>query len=420
MIRTSCNSQDRIGVSMTEGCVRSARGRITLMRSFVAVLSAAALLLQLAGCSKNTRSYYKFLHYDSKLGVVGRYEIPEDQAPGMACYYVEKNPDGKVDTVEFRRLGHMSVDSFFGAARVVFQHGEDFERHTFQDARGKLAPNADSAYSVRLRLNDEGNPIDMFNYGKEGTGAEDRYGVTQYLFTLDDDGRIVKVVRINGEGERMTDRLGLYETRFAFDEAGNIVERSNYSRDGERLAGKDNIAIVRWQFDEHGNKIEERYFGADDQPLERKDLGVAAVEWKFDGQGDSTEVRYFDAGGHLALRKDLGVAMVRYKYDRSGNIVEQRFFGADEQMKDRKDLGVAVIASRYDSLGQEVEQRYLGIDDQPKETKTARIAVLRREYDGQGNVLRESGEDKKGKKVDMQKKAAPRKKKPVPKEDDFW
>jgi len=41
----------------------------------------------------------------------------------------------------------------------------------------------------------------------------------------------------------------------------------------------------------------------------------------------------------------------------------------------------------------------------------------------QGNLLRETGEDKNGKKVDVEKKTAPaKKKKSAPKvdEDDFW
>jgi YD repeat-containing protein len=418
----ACNSERRIGVSMTGGCVRDDMERNKLMRILVAIISITVLALDLAGCSKNTRSYYKFLQYDPKSGISGRYEVDEDHAARMVCYYVERDGEGRVDTIEFRRQGHMAVDGFFGAARVVYQHGDDFERRSFQDAHGKPAANVDSVFSVRLRINDNGNPIDMFNYGKDGTGSEDRFGVTQYLFTLDDEGRIVKTVRINGEGERMTDRSGLYETRFAFDEEGNIAERSNYSRDGERLAAKDNVAIVRWEYDEHGNRIEERYLGADEQPLERKDVGVATVQRRFDDQGDSIEVRYYDAGGHMTLRKDLGVAMIRYKYDPAGNIVEQRFFGADEQLKDRKDLGVAIIALKYDSLGQKTEERYFGIDEQPKETKSTKIAVLRLDYDVLGNILRETGENKKGIKVDLQqKKPASKPKKPDRKEqDDFW
>jgi hypothetical protein len=93
--------------------------------------------------------------------------------------------------------------------------------------------------------------------------------------------------------------------------------------------------------------------------------------------------------------------------------------GADEQMKDRKDLGVAIVALKCDTLGQKVEERYFGINEQPKETKTMKIVVLRRDYDWQGNLLRESGEDRKGKKVDLQVKPATRKKKPKA-DDDFW
>jgi len=229
----------------------------------VLVLVTGVFLL-IEGCTKKPANYYRKIELDGRYSIVGRYPVPDKIANKVNCYHFIYDEKGKLIKVEYLKSGKLQNDPYFGVARIIIEYSEGYEKRIFQDAKGKPKANSDGVYSIRLKLDENNNPISLFNYDKEGNLTEDKYGVAQYLWTLDKKGWRIKSIRIDKDGERITDNNGYYELRWKYDGKGNIIERSNHGKDGQLLEGKDGVAITRMKYDENGNTIEERYFGTDE------------------------------------------------------------------------------------------------------------------------------------------------------------
>lgn len=85
----------------------------------------------------------------------------------------------------------MGTDSEFGVAQIKIEYSEGFEKRIFQDAEGKAIANNNGVYSLRLKIDNNGNPISLFNYDGEGNITADNNN---------EEGRGIKSIRINKKG----------------------------------------------------------------------------------------------------------------------------------------------------------------------------------------------------------------------------
>ena len=241
--------------------------------------------------------YYKKVKLDGKYKIVGRYQINREKAKKTSCYDFIYNETGKLIKVQYLENGNLNIDPYFGCAIITIEYSEGYETHIFKDVNGKPMKNEKGVYSVRLKLDKNGNPILLQNLDNNGKLMEDIDGVSQYKWILDDKGRRIISFRLNKQGEQITDKNGVYEISWKYNDKDEIIESWYYGTNGQLVEDKNGITIIRWKYDNSGNIIEISYYGINGKLKNRKDWGIAKIIWEYNKTGELKIAKFFGENG---------------------------------------------------------------------------------------------------------------------------
>lgn len=345
---------------------------------FKIMMLAVTLIILLAGCNSKQAKYYRFVEINGRYEITGRYPLSDAEGATMTCYHFIYNEEKKLASVEYLCNGKKSEFSYFGAdvASVKIEYQPGFIEHHYLDIYGEQTDDFWGVSYRRLKLDENENPIAVFNYNKDGVLTKDTMGVTYYALRLDEKGRCVAAMRLDERGTRIYDSDGVYEVRYVYDKNDNKIETSSYGKDGQLMARSNNVATDKCKYDENNNLVELRYYGPDGQRVLNSKNGASAIKMKYNDLGLAIETAYY--GTDDQLKECDEVAIYKYEYDKNGNQTSETYYGADNQIIEGS--GHAKVQKSYDTHGNESQRSFYGIDGKLKEGVSG-VATYKYKYD---------------------------------------
>jgi len=225
------------------------------------------LITAICGCKKvNETIYFRHVEIEGKRTIVGRYPISEELARRADCYYFTYDSLGKL--IEVGHLNDGRLAGGFGilglsVAKIEVKYLKEFEDWTYFDVNGKKA-GVFNIYSVRYKLDKNGNPISKFNYNQNGKLTKDFFhNVAHYSWERDNFGRKIREIYFDEEGKRTHMIFGLlfikkdslYEKIYHYNLLLKTEEIQNLDISKRLIMDKSGVSSRRFKYDRHGNKI---------------------------------------------------------------------------------------------------------------------------------------------------------------------
>lgn len=215
----------------------------------------------------------------------------------------------------------------------------------FADDGGSRVTNSDKEYELRLKYDKQSVfPIEIANYGKDGSLMADSTGIAKTTFKFDDKGRVVEV-RHYGSDDMLKDKNS---PNLAFDKvitsiSAGAITRYKYTDNSERIEflGKDeqaegikawsNIAAFEIKYTPEGWISSVASFATDDSPtpLSKEMFGdnVVKIEISHDAYGNRDTMKFYGKDDNAVTASILGAAEVRYKYDEKRRLTGESYYG---------------------------------------------------------------------------------------------
>jgi hypothetical protein len=176
-----------------------------------------------------------------------------------------------------------------GYATVKFSndsHGRVTQKRFYGVNGEPVLSKADRYHGLEIEYDEQGNPIVMTVFGKDG-----------------------KPMSLDG-----------YATvKSAYDSRGKVTQRRFYGVNGEPVfSQEDGYHGFLAEYDEQGNKIAETYLGKDGKPMSLAD-GYATVKSAYDSRGNVTQKRFYGVNGEAVVSKKDRYHGFNAQYDEQGN-----------------------------------------------------------------------------------------------------
>lgn len=173
------------------------------------VVALGCGLVNTAPSPKPQTKTFRSVSVDGRGRIVGQYPVAEASCELTSCYHLEYDAAKRLIRVEYRDLGYLRPSPDIGAARIIIEHSDGWERRLYQDVDGGPTAVKGGVYSERYRLDDNGHYSAVFKYDEAGELTEDVRGVTQYSYEVDERGCIIVSVSRDASGEKIARNNGV-------------------------------------------------------------------------------------------------------------------------------------------------------------------------------------------------------------------
>jgi hypothetical protein len=345
--------------------------------------------------------YFEKIELDGAYHFAGRFAVEARNLATLDAYAVTLDKAGGLTEVAYYRRGRNMPDPVFHASRIQITNDGEFEVRTWLNSRGLKVAGVDGIARQRLKKNEAGFYVNLFQYDLAGNLKEDAAGVSAYLWIPDAQGQRKRSLRLDKGGNRTADRNGVWEVESRYDPQGNLVEARFLDATGAPMEGNNGVAGYSWLYDSDANPVAETRLDTEHSNCSDYQ-GISRITWAYDKRGRATDTAFWDLQGR-AVPDGSGVA--RYKTDwndRLHSVKVSRLDTEDQLVLD--DNGIALskdiwydqtneLETRtyglalnvyYDGLSlaqKEAEERYLLKDD------FRGIAVTRHSFDPDGNEV---------------------------------
>jgi len=279
--------------------------------------------------------YYKQVILDSEYVINGVRKV--EGRGSINCYKFSYDNEGRLISVTYPgKKGKLERDPYFEVANIQIEYNDNFEKRTYLNAHGKpMKDKISGVYAVRIKYDQKGIPISIYNYDKDGRLTKDKYGVAQYMKSTDENGKKTVSIRLNEQGDRVTDKEGFYELRAEYDGAGKIIRQISYNKKGGPVQSDNRIREVKYAYDNYGNLKEVSYWGSDQQRMENEFMGMSIFRSEYDKDGNLKEISFYGTDELLIEVHDRGklfFAKIKLFYDRQGTLQKTLYFDKNDEV----------------------------------------------------------------------------------------
>ena len=237
-----------------------------------------------------------------------------------------------------------------GYAQMFFTYDSDGNliKIAFADDGGNRVTNTNGEYELQIKYDKKFNvPVEISNFGKDGSLKVAANGIAKTIFKLDDKGRIVEVDHF-GSDEMLKDK-------------NNVIFELNKS-----LTSVSAAAITRYTYDGETDRVKKiSFLGKDEQAEGIKDWGnISSLEFTYTPEGWISSISSFATDDSpIPIAKNLfgdNVVKLEMERDNFGNLSKMIFYGRENNPVTSANLGAAERRYRYDEKRRETGQEYYG------------------------------------------------------------
>ena len=337
-----------------------------MKKTFILILVFCAF-----GCQKD--KYFKDLELNGKLQYVGKNPINSKIAEKSSCYFFDTQNDNtkSINYLEFNRVIY--------EIRIIKENG--FEVRSYFNEKGNPI-SFNGVYSVRYKIDENGNYETSFNYDKDNNLIEDDSNIAQYQYFYDDNGFVSKVFYYDKNGNR-TELNKASSVNRTFDKSGNLKTVKFLNDKEELIKNAQGISIIEL-FYKNNNLIRQVYLDSSNKPtIDNK--GVASIGLGYDSRNNLTSISNYGLGGVL-INPDEDNAKYVYEYDQNNNLISTSYFNRDEKLIKND---IAIKKHIRDEFGRIIETQFYNYEEKLTNDNNG-ISIEKNTYDNNNNIISES------------------------------
>ncbi|WND01740.1 hypothetical protein QGN29_09260 [Temperatibacter marinus] len=315
------------------------------MRLFI--LSLFMIIHAIPGFAQEKGKYYLKWNTDhTERKIEPEFLISDADYNQHKVYYIERDREGRLETIKFFFYGKPSNAADFGAHELrILYFNEKVVRQYF-NVEGQRVSGGAGAYAEIYQLDSSGFYTRKSYLNAAGEKIADKYGVADYqILSRDSQGRRVSERHINLSGDVIPDRYNDFlETRFTYDKNDHLKTRAAYDLQGNRALGGGGYHTAYFWFDKKANFNKEEFRNLEEALVVPNDIHFAKIEFNnIDDFGRIQEVRYYGPDNQL-LKDNPAISVL--SYDALGRIIKRTYHSPDMELMNNN-RGVATYVYSY-------------------------------------------------------------------------
>lgn len=224
---------------------------------------------------------------------------------------------------------------------------------SYFNKNGERVSNDNKHYETRLKYDESKAsvfPIEVANYGQDGSLIPDNYGIAKTIYVYDAKSRLTEVryfepdeslgfKKYRGTGDLWDFTSISYTygaiTKYVYADDGIMpVEKLFLGKEGQPIAINGNYpcAAIVYTYTNEGRIASKSMLGTDDMPCTGKWSEASKIVYGYDDKGDMESISFYGKDNNRVTRDkrpDVPVSIIKYKRDDNHRIIETSYFGTD-------------------------------------------------------------------------------------------
>lgn len=308
-------------------------------------------------------------------------------APKTNVYQVTFDKLNRLVGIQYQAKGKNSV-SEAGYSGIQINYSDSCEERRFSFPINSRYKKPSAVALEKIKLNQQGFPVEVSHYNDQGKPVRDGYGVVTYVRLLNNEGWNVEQYYMDENRNKTASLNGDYGFRYQWnsDDSCYIPTVHYVDQQGNLHSGKRGYAIVRSWFDKKARRlICSKYYNERDE-LTKGNKQYAYRVKSYYPNGLLQSVSYYNTRNKPCTNED-GFSRIEFQYNSLGNGILALMYSSYPHH-------FIEFSSVYNDQQQLIEQIRKKDGKELSEDSNG-VAIFRYEYDASGNLKAKHSFNKK-------------------------
>ena len=238
-------------------------------------------------------------------------------------------------------------------SQIWIEYGDrgQIAKLSYFNKNGERVSNNNKHYETRLKYDESKAsvfPIEVANYGQDGSLIPDNYGIAKTVYVYDVKSRLTEVryfgpdeslgfKKYRGTGDLWDFTSISYTygaiTKYVYADDGIMpVKKLFLGKEGQPMAVNGNYpcAAIVYTYTNEGRIASKSLLGTDDMPCTGKWSEASKIVYGYDDNGNLESVSFYGKDNNrVTTDKTRPVSIIKYKYDDNHRKIETSYFGTD-------------------------------------------------------------------------------------------